>query len=110
MSDLPYILQYRDAIEKGKIEIDGKTVRLVVGEKIRKAIEILASYFDIIFAMNRITHPGEKRLVTYCLQNCPALPDDFENNIKSLTGSSGEKAETVSRMIRLLDEALVRSL
>jgi predicted nucleotidyltransferase len=70
----------------------------------------LASYFDIIFAMNRITHPGEKRLVTYCLQNCAALPDDFENNIKSLTGSSGEKAETVSRMIRLLDEALVRSL
>ena len=70
----------------------------------------LASYFDIIFAMNRMTHPGEKRLVPYCIRNCPALPDKFGDNIASLTGSSSGRAETVSEMVRLLDEALVRSL
>lgn len=44
----------------------------------------LASYFDIIFAMNRMTHPGEKRLLPYCIRNCPALPDKFGDNIASL--------------------------
>ena len=42
----PYIIQYRDDIERGKTEVDGKEVPLVVGWKIRKAVDILASYFD----------------------------------------------------------------
>ena len=42
----PYIVQYRDAIERGEIEIDGKTVRLVVGWKIKKVIDILCGYLD----------------------------------------------------------------
>jgi len=42
----PYILQYRDDIERGKTEVYGKEVPLVVGWKIRKAVDILASYFD----------------------------------------------------------------
>lgn len=45
MSD-PYIVQYRDAIERGWIEIDGKRVRLVVGEKIRKVVSILCGYLN----------------------------------------------------------------
>lgn len=42
----PFIVQYRDAIERGEIEIDGKRVRLVVGEKIRKVVSILCGYID----------------------------------------------------------------
>lgn len=44
----------------------------------------LASYFDIIFALNKMLHPGEKRLVQYCINNCSLLPSKFEENIKSL--------------------------
>lgn len=40
----PFIVQYRDAIEKGEIEIDGRRVRLVAGWKIRKAVDILCGY------------------------------------------------------------------
>lgn len=42
----PYILQYKEAIERGWIDIGGKKTRLVVGWKIRKVIDILATYFD----------------------------------------------------------------
>lgn len=46
----------------------------------------MESYFDIIFAVNELTHPGEKRLVQLCNQYCKRLPDKFEENINRLFG------------------------
>ena len=40
------------------------------------------SYFDIIFAVNELTQPGEKRLVNLCLKTCKVLPNNFSENIK----------------------------
>lgn len=42
----PYIVQYRDAIDRGWIEIDGERKRLVVGWKMRKVMDILCGYLD----------------------------------------------------------------
>lgn len=47
-----------------------------------------ASYFDIIFAVNELFHPGEKRLIQYAKNNCNILPKDFEENINQLLISS----------------------
>ncbi|MGN1294795.1 MAG: nucleotidyltransferase domain-containing protein [Bacilli bacterium] len=44
----------------------------------------LASYFDIIFAINKIYHPGEKRLVEIVKKKCNLIPKDFEENISLL--------------------------
>ena len=44
----------------------------------------LASYFDIIFAVNELLHPGEKRLIPYAKVKCKVLPKDFEENIVNL--------------------------
>ncbi len=44
----------------------------------------LESYFDIIFALNRLTHPGEKRIVSYLKEKAKILPVDFEENLKKL--------------------------
>lgn len=44
----------------------------------------MESYFDIIFAMNELTHPGEKRLVQLCQKKCKVLPERFEENINQL--------------------------
>jgi len=47
----------------------------------------LASYFDIIFALNEKLHPGEKRLVQVCVEECKILPANFEGNIRLLLSS-----------------------
>ena len=44
----------------------------------------LASYFDIIFAINKLLHPGEKRLIKFAEENCKILPKDFGLNIEKL--------------------------
>lgn len=44
----------------------------------------MESYFDIIFAMNKLTHPGEKRMVQIAKQAARILPDSFEENIERL--------------------------
>ncbi len=44
----------------------------------------LASYFDVIFAVNEMTHPGEKKLMTICRHQCKVLPAKFEENIVGL--------------------------
>jgi len=44
----------------------------------------LASYFDVIFAINELPHPGEKRIMEMCLNKCKVLPNGFEKNINGL--------------------------
>lgn len=44
----------------------------------------IASYFDILFAVNEMTHPGEKRLMTLCREHCRLLPAGFEENLNAL--------------------------
>lgn len=44
----------------------------------------MESYFDILFALNEQTHPGEKRLIPLCKQTCRILPKNFEENLNQL--------------------------
>ena len=60
-----------------------------------RVTEFLASYFDILFALNRQTHPGEKRLIQLCKQSCPVLPANFEENLNTLFDHMGTDIEAV---------------
>ena len=44
----------------------------------------LEAYFDFLFALNGVTHPGEKRLVQLCRERCTILPARFEENLERL--------------------------
>ena len=67
----------------------------------------LASYFDIIFAVNELLHPGEKRLIQYALNTCKILPDKFEENITELLNQpNSETLEILNKMIAKLKEVL----
>jgi len=44
----------------------------------------LETYFDILFALNGQTHPGEKRLIQLCKEYCAVLPAGFEENLNDL--------------------------
>lgn len=50
----------------------------------------LASVFDILFAVNRVPHPGEKRLAAYVSTLCPLVPPDFLAHVSSILKLSGE--------------------
>lgn len=59
----------------------------------------LASYFDVLFAVNRLLHPGEKRLIQFALQHCKLLPNNFESDVNLLaTCLPDYKLKIMSRM------------
>lgn len=64
---------------------------------------LLASYFDIIFAINKKTHPGEKKLVQYATKLCPKLPKDFQADIQNVVQSVGTDG-ILNTLTKLLDE------
>ena len=55
---------------------------------------IFASYFDILFAVNRLLHPGEKRLIAYAQQHCALLPDGMANDILALIHAMSDLRES----------------
>lgn len=62
-----------------------------------RVAEFLASYFDIIFALNEMTHPGEKRMQLICSKECNILPRNFDENLNRLF--TGMFRETISPVI-----------
>ena len=69
----------------------------------RLVATLLASYFDIIFAVNRLLHPGEKRLVATALAICKSLPDRFEADLTAALRSAGDGGALLENVGRSLD-------
>ena len=65
---------------------------------------LLASYFDIVFAANRVPHPGEKRLVAQARRSCASLPERFEDDLATvLAADSGQVLARVEALLDHLD-------
>ncbi len=77
-----------------------------------RAAALLASYFDILFAINRLPHPGEKRLVAYAEQHCTKLPAHMGEDIEALLHATVNLpmpiSDAVNRLVDHLDELLRR--
>jgi hypothetical protein len=56
---------------------------------------LLASYFDILFAVNRVFHPGEKRLLAYALAKCPKRPPQIEMQVNTLLTSIADTSQPI---------------
>lgn len=109
----------KNIIQKNRELLDGKIPSY--SQQIAKAIKrsdlvsinhrvsaFLASYFDIIFAINNMYHPGEKQLISYCKANCKILPSRFQENLELLlTPSHAEDTMTqINGMIKNLDKLI----
>lgn len=92
MKDKPFA-SYYEQIEKAINRNDINSIN-------HRISAFLASYFDVIFAMNKLLHPGEKRLIQYAKTNCKILPEKFEENIEKLL--TQPNPETIA----VLDEIL----
>jgi Domain of unknown function (DUF4037) len=96
-----YLAQMKAAISRGDL----------ISLNHRAAVWI-ASYTDILFAMNRSYHPGEKRLLTY-IQGLPDLPENALKDVPRLCTLAGSLSspiiEHVSVMLERLDRWLERN-
>lgn len=73
-----------------------------------RVTEFLASYFDILFALNEMTHPGEKRMQSICSAECEILPDQFDVNLNRLF--HGMFRENISPVIHDIVKELTQTL
>lgn len=100
-ANLPYPDRLREAIVAQNHTILRKTLSSYAYQ-IGRAVEcadavsvnhrvaaVLASYFDILFAVNRQTHPGEKRLVQQAEAVCPHRPANMAADVNALVSAAG---------------------
>lgn len=66
----------------------------------------LASYFDILFALNQQLHPGEKKLIAFAEQHCAKLPQGFRPQIEALLQAAAQPDERLSQIVNALVDDL----
>jgi hypothetical protein len=69
----------------------------------------IASYIDILFAMNRRYHPGEKRLLKY-MQGLPEVPENALDDIPRLCTLAGSLSSPIVDQVTGMLERLDRWL
>ena len=71
---------------------------------------LFASYFDILFAINEIRHPGEKKLIKIINNTCRLIPENMEENITNILKNcalvNNEILNDISKLIDNLDDLL----
>lgn len=94
-SSMPaYELQINKAVARGDL--------VSINHRVSAFME---SYFDLLFALNEKTHPGEKRLMQLCRETCQILPEGFEENLSALFSHMFNHPEKVAEDLdRILTE------
>jgi hypothetical protein len=72
---------------------------------------LFASYFDVLFALNEVMNPGEKKLLNYVEEVCPELPENLQTQVEDilLSGAAGDEVllPQLDELLDGLDEILV---
>ncbi len=77
-----YYGQIKKALERGdNISINHRIAAL------------LASYFDVLFALNEIPNPGEKRILEFVLEQCSITPPNLKDRVEVILQSAGTGSE-----------------
>lgn len=90
-----YLYQLRRAVSRE----DGVSVN-------HRIAALLASVFDILFAVNRVPHPGEKRLLAIVETRCEKIPAGFAAQVNALVTGEGDVLESVKGLLDGLDGLL----
>jgi hypothetical protein len=92
-------------IERAVRRDDGVSVQ-------HRVTALLASYFDVLFAVNELPHPGEKRLLQIAATRCDKTPRDMETQINTLLEIAARPAtlavvELINALLDSLDALLL---
>ena len=72
---------------------------------------LFASYFDVLFALNEILNPGEKKILMFVKDLCSRIPPSLERQIESVLQSAGVGdmilLQELDKMLDGLDELLM---
>jgi predicted nucleotidyltransferase len=72
---------------------------------------LFASYFDVLFALNEILNPGEKKILMFVKEQCSRTPPSLERQIESVLQSAGVGdmilLQELDKMLDGLDELLM---
>ena len=97
---------YRHQIERAVRRGDSVSVQ-------HRMSALLASYFDILFAVNALPHPGEKGLLPFAATQCRTLPMNMEQTLNALLAWPSRPAspailEAIDALLTELDAWLAR--
>ena len=120
--DIPYPDRLRDNILERNMKLLEGTMPAYSGQILKAAgrndavsinhriSAFLESYFDILFALNRQTHPGEKRLMSLTRERCAILPEYFEENLNRLFSHMFTQPEKLDDDLKQIVSALKKIL
>lgn len=94
-----YASQIRHAVQRG----DSVSIN-------HRLTELLASYFDVLFALNRMTHPGEKRLLDLAAEQCAMVPANMRTQVEAVLRGVPSGGQTLLDAIDELLDGLDRLL
>jgi hypothetical protein len=120
----PYPDALAQAIIEKNLPLLGKTlssypqqIKLAIERHDRVCVQhrlsaFLASYFDVLFAINKQLHPGEKRLIPYIEDSCSIRPENLGHRLEAAMIESMQPWERIDLLRHLdsLTEDLVRLL
>jgi predicted nucleotidyltransferase len=67
---------------------------------------LFACYFDIIFAVNRRLHPGNKRLLALTDKLCPKRPANMDRDVKAVLHASANGMQSINKQTTALIDSL----
>ena len=87
---------YRYQIERALARNDWVSIN-------HRVAALLASYFDILFAVNHLLHPGEKRLVAFVETHCRLAPAGMNSRLHELLAAVAFDQSLLQKLDALLD-------
>ena len=84
-----YLAQIERAVRRG----DSVSIQ-------HRVTALLASYFDVLFAVNELPHPGEKRLLQLAATRCAKTPRRYGDPDQRPLGDSGAPRDASDRHAR----------